>query len=48
MYLISLNLAHGLGGIVGVRVVLPLVVDQHFDQLVVHDLHVHLQKASCG
>jgi hypothetical protein len=24
-------------------VVLPLVVDQHLDQLVVHDLHVYLQ-----
>ena len=40
--LISFNLADGLGGIVSLRMISPLVVDQHFDQLVVHDLHVHL------
>jgi hypothetical protein len=42
-HLISFDLPHGLGSVVGVGVVLPLVVDQHLDQLVVHDLHVHLQ-----
>ena len=44
LHLISLNLADSLGGVVALRVVLPLVVDQHLDQLVVHDLHVHLQQ----
>jgi hypothetical protein len=42
-HLISFDLPHGLGSVIGVGVILPLVVDQHLDQLVVHDLHVHLQ-----
>ncbi len=42
-HLISFDLPHGLGSVVGVGMILPLVVDQHLDQLVVHDLHVHLQ-----
>jgi hypothetical protein len=42
-HLISFDLPNCLGSVVGVGVILPLVVDQHLDQLVVHDLHVHLQ-----
>ena len=30
-------------GIISLWVIPSLVVDQHLDQLVVHDLHVHLQ-----
>ena len=35
---------HRLCGIICLRVIPPLVVDQHLDQLVVHDLHVNLQQ----
>ena len=37
---------HRLCGIISLRVISSLVVDQHLDQLVVHDLHVHLQPAN--
>ena len=37
---------HRFCGIIGLRVISSLVVDQHLDQLVVHDLHVHLQPAN--
>ena len=33
-------------GIISLRMIPSLVVDQHFDQLIVHDLHVHLKSVN--
>ena len=33
-------------GIISLWVIPSLVVDQHFDQLIVHDLHVHLKSVN--
>ena len=41
-------ITHRFCGIIRLRVISSLVVDQHLDQLVVHDLHVHLQPANDG
>ena len=41
-------ITHRFCGIIRLWVISSLVVDQHLDQLVVHDLHVHLQPANDG
>ena len=46
--LVSFDLPHGLGGVVRPGMVLTLVVNEHPDELIIHDLHVDLVIQSDG
>ena len=43
-FLVSLNFANSFSSIIGLWMVFPFIVNEHSDEFIVHDLHVHLQK----
>ena len=43
-FLVSLNFANSFSCIIGLWMVFPFIVNEHSDEFIVHDLHVHLQK----
>ena len=46
--LVTLDLPNSLGSVVSPRVVLTFVVNEHSDELIIHDLHVDLEFQSVG